>query len=178
MKILLLKTNCLYQKYIIGYRGVVSHGCTGAYAPAEILVHPSSERPFTFVHPSSERPYHLCTRPVKILTTLLDAICFIGKGSKLVFQRISSFWCLSILFKNLNNYFNGHVCPSIRPFVSSSQNFFSLKSPWNHPLTPGVEPRGWPWVPPGHAAPPEKLARARRALSSSFKCEKSAGCEV
>ena len=52
-------------------RGVVRHGCTGAYAPAEILVHPSSERPFSAVRPSSERPYRLCTRPVKILTAPL-----------------------------------------------------------------------------------------------------------
>ena len=50
----------------------------------------------------------------------------------------------------------------------SSQKFFLLKSPWNHPLTPGVDPRGWPRVPPGHAAPPEELARARRALSSNL----------
>ena len=36
------------------------------------------------------------------------------------------------------------VCLSIRPSsgVRASQNFFSLKSPWNHPLTPGVDPRG------------------------------------
>ena len=37
-----------------------------------------------------------------------------------------------------------------------------VKSPWNHPLTPGVDPSG-------HAAPPEELARARRALSSKIK---------
>ena len=71
---------------------------------------------------------------------------------------------------NLNHYFHRHVCPSIRALVRSSvrpsQNFFLLKSPWNHPLTPGVDPRGWPRVAPGHAAPPEELARARRALSS------------
>ena len=74
------------------------------------------------------------------------------------------------LIFHLNHYFNRHVCPSmfrpfVRPFVRH-KNFFSLKSPWNHPLTPGVGPRGWPRVPPGHTAPPEELARARRALSS------------
>ena len=74
---------------------------------------------------------------------------------------------------NLHNYFDYHVCLSIR-LVSircSSQIFFSLKSPWKHPLTPGVVPRSWPRVPPGHTAPPEELARARRALSSTqYKC--------
>ena len=62
------------------------------------------------------------------------------------------------------------VCPSVRFPVSvwfSSQNIFAHKSSWNHPLTPGVDHRGWPWLPPGHAAPPEELARARRALSST-----------
>jgi len=29
-------------------------------------------------------------------------------------------------------------------------NFF-LKSPWNHPLTPGVDTRDWPQVAPGHS---------------------------
>ena len=53
--------------------------------------------------------------------------------------------------------------------------FFSLKSPWNHPLTPGVDPWGWPRVAPGHTAPPEELARAQRALSSEFL--KSPFCE-
>ena len=77
---------------------------------------------------------------------------------------------------NLNHYFDRHVCPSIRPSFRHSvipsvrhKIFFSLKSPWNHPLTPGVHPWGWPRVPPGHAAPPEELARARRALSSANK---------
>ena len=38
-------------------------------------------------------------------------------------------------------YFNRHVCPSMRSLVCmyvSHKIFFSLKSPWNHPLTPGV----------------------------------------
>ena len=70
---------------------------------------------------------------------------------------------------NLNHYFDRHVCPSMRPYVSMyvcmSQNFFSLKSPWGHPLTPEVDPSPRP---PGHAAPSEELAKARRAFSS--KC--------
>ena len=49
----------------------------------------------------------------------------------------------SALCVNLHNYFNYHVCPSIRPGVPMSvTKFFSLKSPWNHPLTPGVDPQG------------------------------------
>ena len=43
---------------------------------------------------------------------------------------------------HLNYYFNRHVCPSICSYVRSSQIFFLLKSPQNHPLTPGVDPRG------------------------------------
>ena len=74
------------------------------------------------------------------------------------------------MFLHLHNYFDYHVCVSIRP-VSGFRHkiFFSLQSPWNHPMSPGVDPRGWPWVAPGHAAPPEELARARRALSSKVK---------
>ena len=45
------------------------------------------------------------------------------------------------------------------------------KSP-SVPLTPGVDPWGWPRVAPGHAAPPEELARARRALSSTYQFQK------
>ena len=35
------------------------------------------------------------------------------------------------------------VHPSVRPAggVRCHKIFFSLKSPWNHPLTPGVDPR-------------------------------------
>jgi len=48
---------------------------------------------------------------------------------------------------NLHHYFDQHVCLSMRLcvclWVRLSQNFFFLlKSPWNHPLTPGVDPRG------------------------------------
>ena len=50
------------------------------------------------------------------------------------------------------------VCVSVR-----HKNFFSLKSPWNHPLTTGVDPRGRPRVTPAHAAPPEELEYAREA---------------
>ena len=42
----------------------------------------------------------------------------------------------------LNNYFYRGVCLSMRrrrPYVRH-KNFFSLKSPWNHPLTPEVDP--------------------------------------
>ena len=53
-------------------------------------------------------------------------------------EEISLVWYIVL---NLNNYFNGHVCPSIRTYVRH-KIFFLLKSPWNHPLTPGVDPRG------------------------------------
>ena len=46
-----------------------------------------------------------------------------------------------------------HMCV-LRTYVCH-KIFFSLKSPWNHPLTPGVDPRGLPRVPPGHTAPRE-----------------------
>ena len=84
------------------------------------------------------------------------------------------------LVVHLHNYFDYHVCASIRSFGVRclSQNFFSLKSPWNHPLTPGIDPRGWPRVPPGHAAPPEELARARRALSSRYLFAKQFWLEI
>ena len=82
-------------------------------------------------------------------------------------NKIFENWYFAIV--NLNNYFDRHVCPSMfRSFVRPSQKFFLLKSPRNHPLTPEVDPRGWPRVAPGHAAPPEELARARRALSSNI----------
>ena len=70
----------------------------------------------------------------------------------------------------LHHYFNKHVCLCVHPCVrlSEASIFFSLKLPWNHSLTPGVDPQGWPWVALGHAAPPEELARAWRALSSIF----------
>ena len=69
---------------------------------------------------------------------------------------------------NLYNYFNRGVCLSVhapfmrsyvRPFITI---FFLLKSPWNHPLTPGVDP--------GYQAPPEELRRSCReaALSSYY----------
>ena len=82
-----------------------------------------------------------------------------GNTSKIHIQQYCTY---------LHNYFDYHVCLSFRP-VSGFRHkiFFSLKSPWNHPLTPGVDHRGWPRVHPGHAAPPEELARARRALSST-----------
>ena len=34
------------------------------------------------------------------------------------------------------------VCPSVRPSGVRHKKFFSLKSPWNHSLTSGVDPRG------------------------------------
>ena len=59
-------------------------------------------------------------------------------------------WPTVVLTKRniyLHHYFDYHICLSIRPsFVCScvrpSQIFFSLKSPWNHPLTPVVDPWG------------------------------------
>ena len=50
----LLRKKLRSGKFLLKFRGVISHRCTGAHAPAEILVHPSSERPFSLVHPSSE----------------------------------------------------------------------------------------------------------------------------
>ena len=84
------------------------------------------------------------------------------------FDTISHFLICTF---NLNHYFYRHlsVLPCVRPSVRSSVRhkiFFSLKSPWNHPLTAQVDPWGWPRVAPGHTAPPEELARARMALSS------------
>ena len=77
---------------------------------------------------------------------------------------------MTLLELNLHNYFDYHVCLSIRFPVSVrcpvSQIFFSLKSPWDHPLTFGVDPSPQPPNPRGHAAPREELARAQRALSS------------
>ena len=43
-----------------------------------------------------------------------------------------------------------YVCSFVRPFVRPSVRhkiFFLLESPWNHPLTTGVDPRGYPRVP-------------------------------
>ena len=47
---------------------------------------------------------------------------------------------------DIDHYFDQHVCLSIRPSGVSHKNFFSLKSPWNHPLTPGFDP-GYPEAP-------------------------------
>ena len=65
----------------------------------------------------------------------------------------------------------GGLPVSVRfPVSGVTKFFFSLKSPWDHPMTSGVDPRGWPLTPtprpPGYAAPPEELAKARRAFSS------------
>ena len=75
---------------------------------------------------------------------------------------------------NLNIYFDCQACPSsVRVCVSLCvTKFFSLKSPWDHPPTHGVDPLTPTPRPPGHAAPPEELARARRALSSNQKSRK------
>ena len=61
---------------------------------------------------------------------------------------------------------------SVRPCVRTCVRhkiFFCLNhlgiTPWLLESTPGVDP-GYP---PGHAAPPEELGRARRALSSFFQ---------
>ena len=57
------------------------------------------------------------------------------------------------------------------PCLASLSDVMSIrvKLPWNHPLTPGVDPQCWLQVAPAHAAPPEELARARRALSSHIQ---------
>ena len=57
-----------------------------------------------------------------------------------------------------------------RTYVRTSQKFFSLKSPWNHPLTPGVNPG----VDPGQPRGTQPLRRsqnmpAKRAFSSIEK---------
>ena len=60
----------------------------------------------------------------------------------------------------------------MRAFVRSCVRhkiFFSLKSPWNHPLTPGVEPRGLPRVLSGQAAPPEELEYVATVESMFFE---------
>ena len=64
------------------------------------------------------------------------------------------------------------VCPSVRSFgvrcsVFVRHKFFFHLNRLGLTLTPGVDPRGWPRVAPGHKALPEELARARRALSSN-----------
>ena len=68
--------------------------------------------------------------------------------SKFELQKCCVIYLKRKLRTYLNNYFSGHVCPSIvRPWVRGSVRhkiFFSLKSPWNHPLTPGVNPGGRP----------------------------------
>ena len=43
---------------------------------------------------------------------------------------------------HLHNYFDYHICLSFRSSGFRHKNFLSLKSPWNHPLTPEVNPRG------------------------------------
>ena len=65
-----------------------------------------------------------------------------SKIEKVYFTKLCPKLCVSeVVGSNLNHYFNRHVCPSIRLSRSSrsSQNFFSLKSPWNHSLTPGID---------------------------------------
>ena len=77
-----------------------------------------------------------------------------------IIRKLKWLWIMLWQFY-LNHYFHLHVCASIRTsFVRPSVRckvFFSPKSLWNHPLTPGVDPQGWPWVAPGHAAPPVEL---------------------
>ena len=55
--------------------------------------------------------------------------------------RILFFQCA--FFCYLNHYFHLHVCASICPLSFVRHKiFFSLKSPWNQPLTLGVDPWG------------------------------------
>ena len=58
-------------------------------------------------------------------------------------KNIWNFWF------STQNYTVKNSVPQMLKFVAAC----SLKSPWNQPLTPGVDPRGWPRVVPGHAAP-------------------------
>ena len=84
--------------------------------------------------------------------------------STLLGSSVTHFSITWLKMVHLNHYFNSHVCPSVRPLsVLTSQNFFSLKLPWNHHLTTGADPWGWPRVAPGHAAPPVELGYAHEA---------------
>jgi len=64
---------------------------------------------------------------------------------------IDNFLSQQMLFnEHLHHYFDRHVCLSICPSVCPSvrhKKFFSLKSPWNHPLTPGMTPEVDPAYP-------------------------------
>ena len=66
------------------------------------------------------------------------------------------FFQVSTLFSNI-----------FEPHIQNLETFFAILVYFDFgyvcPPTPGVDPRGWPQVPPGHAAPPEELARAQRA---------------
>ena len=89
-------------------------------------------------------------------------------------QENPCFCNTEVIFNHLQHYFDYHVFLSIRPFVLRpfilrlfvlrvSQNIFLLKTPWNHSLTPGVDPWGGLLEAPGHAAPPEALEYACKA---------------
>ena len=69
---------------------------------------------------------------------------------------------LYALWYYLHNYFDYHVCLSIRP-VLVRHKFFSPLNRLGITPTPGVDPSGWPQVAPGHAAPPEEIEYAHEA---------------
>lgn len=67
---------------------------------------------------------------------------------------------------HLNHYFiNTSLRPSgfWCPVSVNHKIFFSLKLPWNHSLTPWVDPRDWLRACPRHVAPREELECARDA---------------
>lgn len=76
-----------------------------------------------------------------LLFLLITAIDQGFQMSQCMILYHKGFWRSSNL-KHLhqNHYFHRHVCPSMRSSVRPSQNFLLLKSPWNRPLTPGVDP--------------------------------------
>ena len=72
---------------------------------------------------------------------------------------------------NLNNYFNGHVCPSVHRACVSHKIFFRLNrlgiTPWLLGSTPGVDP-GTPGARSGHFLVISKVTDKNPAMISGF----------
>ena len=65
-------------------------------------------------------------------------------GSKRAKTKKVNKGCCATWWSNLHHYFDRGVCLSFRTCVRTCVRhkiFFSPKSPWNHLLTAGVEPR-------------------------------------